>query len=142
VRNTSNDLTFDSLEPPMDTSTPRTGSTYFYSAQKKSHFNRFYRDTQRCDFLSLQDINKHNFLHFCTFFVRIILCCGTTNIFIYKLILKFSLLGYFTKLIMWLFACRKMTKIFIFINLLLYKYLNVVTCNFWCVNFSNVYFFN
>jgi hypothetical protein len=30
MRNASNDLTFDSVEPPVDTSTPR----FFYSAQK------------------------------------------------------------------------------------------------------------
>jgi hypothetical protein len=53
VTNASNDLTFDSVEPPVDTSTPRSISTPL--TKKKSHFNRFYEDTQRRDFRPLED---------------------------------------------------------------------------------------
>jgi hypothetical protein len=50
MRNASNDLTFDSVEPPW-TLLLLGFSTPF----KKSHFNRFYGDTKRRDFRPLED---------------------------------------------------------------------------------------
>jgi hypothetical protein len=44
VTNTSIDLIFDPVEPPLDTSTPRT-CRISTTLRKKCHFNRFYGDT-------------------------------------------------------------------------------------------------
>jgi hypothetical protein len=54
MRNASNDLTFDSVEPPVDISTTYLDLKCFKSAYKKSHLNPFNRDTQRRDFRLLE----------------------------------------------------------------------------------------
>jgi hypothetical protein len=49
VTNTSNDIIFDSIDPPMDL------TVLLLRSEKKRHFNRFYGDTQRRDFRLLED---------------------------------------------------------------------------------------